>query len=392
MKLAILGADPTTLALAREAADRADFEITCVCELEQAFDPTAAELQRAAARSARRLETWEDLLDRQLVDAVIVARGPDEDRRTDQLRKLAQAGMPVLMSPRVVSSMLLLYELDMIRRENQAIAVPALVERLHPAIAELANIIRAADESVIGRVEQVAIERQLADRSKSAVLDHFCCDVDLLRKLCGELAQLGAMGTAGDELAYGNLGVNMTGPSGLLARWSVGPVEHSQTGGARLILTGSRGKATLEMPNDGRPWSLTIPGETTPRNFSDWNSARVALDQFERATHGETAEPDLLDAARATELTETIARSLRRRRTIDLHFEEHSEQNTFKGKMAAGGCLLLMLGLGLVMVAAIAEQANVPLVGLWPKLLAVVFGLFLAMQLLLLVFRRKPPE
>jgi predicted dehydrogenase len=390
MKFAILGADATTLGLAKVAVERADVEIAFLCELDQTTDPAAAELQRVVARSAQLLEAWEDLLDRQLVDAVIVARAADEERRCEQLRKFAQVGMPVLMSHPVVDSMLMYYELDMIRRDTDAIIMPVLPNRLHPAVSELMSLMDASS-SAIGKIEQVAIERPMADRSKATVLTEFARDVDLLRHLCGELNQIGAMGTAGDEAVYGNLSVQMTGPENLLARWSVVPVETGMSSSARLTLTGSGGKATVGMPADGQVWSLSVTGQPGSRQFPEWNRWHAALAPFIRTIQNEPADPgipDLLDAARSAELTATIGRSLARRRTIDLYFEDHSEENTFKGMMAAGGCLLLMLGIGVVLVAAVLDKAKVPGVWLWPWMLAAVFGVFLVMQLLTLVFRK----
>jgi hypothetical protein len=233
----------------------------------------------------------------------------------------------------------------------------------------------------------VACERQLEDRSKKSVTVAFARDVDVLRCLCGELNQIGAMGTFGDESAYGNLSVQLAGPHGLLARWAAVPPEDGPPGSGRLVVTGSRGKIALSMPTDGLPWSMTLSGSPT-REFTDWNPAAITLQRFIDAIGGASTSPDLIDAAHAVELAETIDRSLVRRRTIDLHFEDHTEENTFKGMMAAGGCLLLMLGLGLVLFVAIFEKANLPGARFWPWLLAAVFGLFSLLQLLLFVFRK----
>src|SRR5690606_3439577 len=159
-------------------------------------------------------------------------------RRSDQLRKFAQLGVPVLMSHPVVSSMLLYYELDMIRRDTKALLFPALGKRNHPALHELLDVV-SSEQSPLGQFEQVAIERHMADRSKRAVTEQFSKDVDLLRVFCGELNQIGAMGTSGEEGVYGNLSVQMTGPNGRLARWAVAPDKTEGTGGATITLTGS---------------------------------------------------------------------------------------------------------------------------------------------------------
>ncbi len=73
----------------------------------------------------RQIGEWEALLDDQQIDAVIVSRGPNEDVRTEQLRKLIQVEKPVLVSHPVYDSMLVYYELDMIRRETDSLVMPA---------------------------------------------------------------------------------------------------------------------------------------------------------------------------------------------------------------------------------------------------------------------------
>lgn len=391
MKIAILGADVTTLELARAAARRPELRIVALADLESSVDKQVAELQQAQARDAVLLPSWEDLLDRQLFDGVIVAHWRDQEHRSEELRKLVQVGMPMLVAHPVVDSMLLYYELDMIRRDNHAVILPALIDRMHPAIASLHSLIRSSQSPPLGRIEQVAIERQMPVRSRTLVREQFSRDADLLRFLCGELNQIGAMGTSGDENAYGNLSVQLTGPSGLLARWSVVPLEGTTPGLGTLTITGVDGRASLTMSPSGVLWTITSPHLPRQDVFPDWSGPDELLKAFVGAIRNDppdVAMADWLDAARSVELTETIGRSLARRRTIDLHFEDHTEQNTFKGMMAAGGCLLLMLGMGVLLLVALLDKARIPGMGLWPWLLAIAFGGFLALQLLAFVFRK----
>ena len=116
-----------------------------------------------------------------------------------------------------------------------------------------------------------------------------------------------------------------------------------------------------------------------------WHSMRLAA-----ATGGAAEKPDWVDAARSTELTETIDRSLKRGRTVELYNEEYSEASTFKGLMSAIGCCLLVVGMLVVVVVGVLEdflRRHVPLVPKWPYVLLAVLGAFLALQLLLLATR-----
>ena len=66
--------------------------------------------------------------------------------------------------------------------------------------------------------------------------------------------------------------------------------------------------------------------------------------------------PDLNDGIRAMELSEAVVRSLRRGRTIDMHYESISEESTFKSIMTSTGCMIL-LGSLLVLPLALAGPA-----------------------------------
>ena len=71
------------------------------------------------------------------------------------------------------------------------------------------------------------------------------------------------------------------------------------------------------------------------------------------------AHPDLLDGTRAMELVEATARSLRRGRTVDLHYERVSESGNFKSVMTSVGCVLLLLVLVALPVALIGPALGI---------------------------------
>ncbi len=388
IRIALLGADDSTPALARAIVQSERFELVGVCELE---DIHIAQSLRALARHVRPLDVWESLLDATALDAVIVARGSDEDRRAEQLRKLIQAGMPLLVSHPVVDSMLIYYELDMIRRETQCIVLPHLAERRHPASRSLAQWVREGGNSPIGKIEQLVMERSIVRPTKATVVGQFARDVDLVRAIAGDMTRLGALAGASGDTAYGSLGVQMSGPNGIAARWSVVPSRSDE--GARIAVVGSHGKALVVARAHDQAWTVALPtDEPRDRQYETWDPAVDSLDELARALVGQPAEPDWVDAARSVELAETIERSLHKGRTIELYYEEYTEEGTFKGTMTSIGCGLLVLGTFLLGAVAIGEQMGLPYVRLWPYLMAGVFGLFLLLQLLMLVFRREEAE
>ncbi|MEX0677658.1 MAG: Gfo/Idh/MocA family oxidoreductase [Pirellulales bacterium] len=390
MRIAFLGADDSTADLVRAVVESQQLVLVGICEFAGAQD-AADELGRLAGQF-RPIGQWEALLDDERVDAVVVARGNDQDRRAEQLRKFIQTGMPVLASHPVVDSMLVYYELDMIRRETGSVIVPHLAGRNHPAVRVLAQIARGGAASPIGKVEHVTVERCVAEPTRRNVERQFARDVDLVRGIAGEITRLGAMGGAAGEDAYSSLGAQMAGPAGIAARWSVVPIQSAD--GAKITLTGSRGRAALDVRGDGEPWTLelSVDGQTERQEFDAWDPAAASLAELTATIGGGTPQPDWVDAARSVELAETIDRSLQKARTIDLYYEDYTEEGTFKGTMTSVGCGLLLLGIFVLVLVGIAEQVHIPYVRYWPYVMLGLFGVFLFVQLAMLTKGKRPRE
>ncbi|HVC93298.1 MAG TPA: hypothetical protein VND64_06380 [Pirellulales bacterium] len=381
MRFALLGADPDAFDLARAVTDSGAHTLVSAHDLGQ-----SEALARRELPGVRLVEHWEGLLAGE-VDAVIVARAADDDLRAEQLRKLVQAAVPLVVSHPVHDSMLVYYELEMIREESRAIVYPYVPGLGHPALTRIKEL---SETPALGRLEQLSIERALPARDRRSVLAAFVRDLELAGPLCGRLSKVGAMApgevVGGARANYANLSVQMSGPAGMLVRWSVVPVEDREM--TRFSFVGSHGKATLFVPTDDRPWTLETrnEGTTASATFDPWNSAPVALARFADAIAGRPVQPDWLAASRTMELADAVEHGLQRGRTIDLHYETPSEQSTFKGLMAGIGCFLLIGGLVFAVLAMAAVKLGVPLVGHWPKLLLGLLAGFLLLQLLRFAF------
>ncbi|HEV2971976.1 MAG TPA: hypothetical protein VGY55_18530 [Pirellulales bacterium] len=390
MKLALLGADDAMLAIARRALEKGLHEIVLLTEQDVTGHEVESIARLRASLPGRAEIAWETLLYGHPVDAVLVARGPDQEFRADQLRKLVQAAMPLLVSHPVLDSMLVYYELDMIRRETGCVMLADLPWRWHPAAAQLAALIAEGENSSIGAIGQAVFERSLGRRDKSAVLAQFARDVDLIRATCCDVTKLSALGSAADEGTYANLGVQMTMPGSLAVRWSVGPVEESPRGS--LTVVGTRGKAILLMP-DNAAWRLEtrFDGLSETEPFQKWDAPAAALEELAAAIEGEPPAADWNDAARSVELAEAIDRSLAKGRSIELHNEEFTDIGTFKGTMTSLGCGLLLAGLCLLLavgvVEAIARKAGfvklADALRAWPYWLVGFLVVFLLLQLIM---------
>lgn len=391
IRVALLGADETTFDLLRAVLESPRFELAGTCEFAPSEPGGLGGLAPILAK-LRTFSSWEMLLETGQVDAVIVARGEDSDLRTEQLRKLVQVEQPALVSHPVVDSMLVYYELDMIRRDTNSVLVPELAGRLHPAAQALAEIVRQGEASPIGKVEHLTMERCLPTPSKQLVDRQFARDVDVIRVIAGDMTRLGAMAGAPGTPNYAALGVQMHGPLGIDARWSVVAIQAAC--GAKITLTGALGRVTVELDSLDAPWTMeTQTADPAQRQeFAGGSSADVVLAQFAAAIDGQTVTPDWVDACRAVELTETIARSLQKSRTIELYYEDYTEDATFKGTMASLGCGLLLLTLMLLVLVGVLEQMKVPFLGVWRYAVVGVLGVFLALQLLLLTSKKKSEQ
>lgn len=391
MKFALLGADADALSLAAAAAASQQHELISAHEIGE-----AAEAIRRLAPLATIVDHWEGLLGGSSVDAVIVARAADDDARADQLRKLVQAAVPLIISHPVHDSMLVYYELDMIRQESNCLMLPYTPALGHPALARLETLLNVDSVESLGSLEQLIIEHPLNDRSRRTVEARFVRDMELARPFSGWLNKVAAMtspgaapGRAAQDLNYANLGVQMSGSAGTLVRWSTGPVEDQH--GAKFIFVGTRGKASLTIPPDERAWTLETRLESglQSQTYELWDAATFALNLLQAARAGQPLHPNWLEGSQTLELADAVEHSLQRGRTVQLHYETPSEQSTFKGLMSGVGCFLLIGVPAFVIIATTAVHAGIPLADYWPYALLGLLGFFLLLQLLRLVF---PPE
>jgi predicted dehydrogenase len=386
MKFALLGVDDTTAALARFLATQPAHAITAVYGVE-ADAPWLA----ALSPTTQPADSWEALLHDPLADAVIVASGPAEER-AEQLGKLVRASVPLLVcSP--TCDVVTAYELEMIRRDTQAPLVPLIPGRLHPAILRLLELVNQGEQGPLGQIEQAVVERSLVQRGREPVLRQFTRDVSLLRALAGEVHRVSAMGPQSRSSSWNNLNVQMITGHGAILRWTAQPADSDDLG--KLIVVGSRRKAVLDMLSRDL-WTLTVRGsETLTETFESADELACVLDAFQSALQGDPYSPRWQDACRDIEIAATAERSLARGRTVEMYEEEISEEATFKGIMAVGGCAMLLLGLTAFLIAAVVEGLQLPfrnhvLWQLWPVYLLVPIVFFLLLQFLQLVFRDRP--
>lgn len=342
---------------------------------------------------------WGGLLDPAACDAVLVGAAGWDQSRADAVRTLVQAGRPLLLSHPLELSMVWAFELEMIRRDSGALLLPLLPDRLSPFVGRMRQAILAGlgGASPVGVPESLAFERRMPDRSRHAVLSQLARDADLVRDLAGEPDRLSTLSGPDQEAVWNTLAVGFSGPGRVPVRWQVAPGDIP---GLTVRLQSAQGSTTLDIPDDpARSWTWCDGSQES----APFDRGAAILDALDRSLASPATHPSAAatwtDAARAIELAETVPRSLAKGRAIDLHHEEFSELGTFRGTMASLGCGLVLLALVVLvagtLVAGIAKEIDwgmgKAVANLWPLIVLVVLGAFLALQLLPLVVGGRGP-
>lgn len=400
MNFALLGDDLRTLPLARAilASPRHTLSVTVLA-------PRCHAALRTQEPAPRVCQSWEELLADASLDAVILSG--DDDHILAAARQLSAAGKSLIVLPSPGQSSALLYELTLIEADAPIRLIPLLALRVHPIVRTLQGLMQSR---AFGSVHHVQLERHilpaqpapgaplLSPEQLSACLLE---DFDLLRCLGGDYDQVTASRTGDAARGVSLATVTLAGSASPPVVWSATATRLEATW--RLSVAGESGTALLT----GAPERLEFHLET---NFADGpeNANRrmgeastkliVGVDpgpwQLEHAEGvlaGRRAPPDWTDLIRAFELLDAVERSVRRRRTIDLHFEAPSERSVFKTQMTAVGCSLLVLTLVatiayLLLAAMFNLNATVKHVARF--LIFLPLGVFLVLQFLL--FLTKP--
>lgn len=374
MKFSLLGVDAEVLAIVQEWVTRQQLDLVAVYEAGE----FAADLH-ALAPQAKIGGEWETLLTGGIDFVLVGRRVENNDMRADQLRKLVQEAVPlILVHP--ACEYIIGYELEMIRADVKGVILPyypGMFRAEFRSESETSEHAQASAPATLGKIEQLVFQRRMASRTRSAVRDQLARDAALIRQVLGNIRQVGAQGTLDDSKGPINLGVQLTSESGVLARWSVEPAKGRDDAVCTLI--GAHGDRAIDLP-------AVVDDSADLLAY-----VQRALERQQQ--HG----PAWLDACRATEIADTVPRCLARGKTIDLYNEEHTEDGAFKGTMAVGGCLIIMLGLFALVIVALVEGLQLPIRDyffwrIWPVYLLAPIVVFLFLQVLGMLARSAPPR
>jgi myo-inositol 2-dehydrogenase/D-chiro-inositol 1-dehydrogenase len=293
------------------------------------------------------------------IDLAIVG-GPLEFR-SEALRRAAAEGLAIVCLHPPGADSEAYYQVALSRSETGAVVVPDLPLRLHPGVARLRQAIATAE---LGTLRGIRHECPANPAGGDLARTAFPRIVDVVRALMGEVEALTASGDPPGERPDIELVVQLRGTQGRKAevRTWTGPAEP-----ARLGVNGSEGSLTLEYDPSFREPARLIHragprGGEQIEDLEPWDSYAAIMETLlgcleSRGQQSVTEPgPNLNDGTRAMELSEAAVRSLRRGRTIDLHYEAISEDSSFKSIMTSTGCMILMAAL-LILPLALAGSA-----------------------------------
>jgi predicted dehydrogenase len=377
MRFALLGDHPDGLDMTRALADSGRHALTVY-----SGPPLGAEQLARWGLLPRRVGDVEEVLADPHVDAIIVAGSAAS--RPALLRRALQSERHVLCVHPAGDTPDLAHEAAMIQADTGRLLFPLLPAALHPALRRLAEVAGDDEARRLLQFERWSTEELIfgdGDERKPGLPDW-----DVLRAVGGEIAEVFAVSGTEEELLLGD-------PLMVAGRFSNSQLFQAtflpQQASLRwqLALVSRAGTATLEFP-DGWPGAarLTHTDVAGLPQIEEWPAFHpwaALVEAFEQALAG-AAPVAWQDELRSLELDDAVRRSIKRRRSSTLEYQEATEEAGFKGTMTLVGCGLLWFSVVLLMLAV-----------RWPILfwlIAPVFGVFLLLQ----VFRwaipaRTPP-
>lgn len=406
MRIALLGLDEECLAVAAEA-QAAGAAVVAGHGRRGEQNQLAAVCPQATWEPA-----WETLLVGKRIDAILISRslptltvddiGTPTERREEQLRRCMQEQIPLVVFP-PVCRLDFGYELEVYRRDNRGVIIPWLPNWNHAAWNWLAELL--AENSPLGKLEQFRWATNLSDRSRASVLQTFAQEIAIVRRLFGAIRTVTAAAshaeTHYDPFApranlppLEQLGVQLGVAGNEVVRWNVMPAQGDVLG--TVTLHGSEGRAGLTLHRDSSQWAGILERGRDRQEFA-WPQPASLWQEISSAVSDSTTVvnfPAWLDLCRDLEAIEAIDRSLLKGRSVAIHAEETSEEESFKGTMASAGCLVLLLVLLAFGGVLLVEGLQLPIRKFaiwrfWPVGLVVGILIFLGMQSLR-AFVHKP--
>ncbi len=297
----------------------------------------------SAVIDVRRYDHWQPLSADDAIDAALLLPPSPSPELVEAVQQLAAHGKNVIVDAECALPSSVVAELGLLDAEGATVAVPFFAWRADPAICRLHQLV---SEGVLGDVMLVQAERTFAAAPSSAGAPalsddltqvSLCRDIDLLRWLGGDYSQVTLLRTGVTDGRFASQTLNLAG-EGLPDATCVYRTGTDPTWTCEV--QGASGTASLRA--DGEGARLTVNGECVLQQDDVQADPAGCLRLIDDSLQRLPGSLRWQDWTRVHEIQEGMRRSLRRRRTIDLHFETASERSQFKTQMATVGCFVLV--------------------------------------------------
>lgn len=351
MLFALLGDHPAGLPMAAALAATGRHELSSFSGV-GATPAAGMELLARYGLAAKPVDDIEEILADPTIEAVIVASPIAV--RPEHLRRALQSERHVLCVHPPDATPDIAYEAALIQNDTQKVLMPLLTDSLHPEIVALGKLLREASGlPAEGRL--IHLERWSRQSIGTELLGKLSFpDWILLRALAGEISEVSAF--ASGEHVEPNEPLLLSGrfEAGGLFQATLLPGRDSEFLAIR-VFAGARHWNLLFHSGLQGPSHLTMNSDASvAQEWQAWQPWPRLVELFESAiaAAGPARQQYWQDAIRCLELDDAARRSLARRRTQVLEYQEVSEAVGFKGTMTLVGCAVLWGILGLLILAA----------------------------------------
>jgi len=372
MKFSVIGTSGSAFGLLQEIAASSEHSLA-----PSAIAGSLAEAVTAAQLPLRLASSAEDAILEPAVDAVIVA---DEDLEEilRLTRAATQGGKHVVIFPPAMCSPAFSFELHLILDESQQSIIPITGRT---TLSELGAQQQSLNLSR-REIQQISLELPItaaAGRDQALLRNRVVQGIDVLASSGFRYTQV----TALESLA----------PDGsllsLLITLNSQPSAEQAEPPATLMLRPTPRLTTTDS-------SLQIHHATEGRRELPVIDAAPVLPRIQwLCDHRELCSAGMESFSTTLELAEGVTRSLKRRRTVDVHFDSGSERGVFKSQMTAIGCgVLTFMMFGMVAYLVVAQLTDLPdwVLHLGRILWIAPLVIFLLCQMLLPIARDRASE
>ena len=335
MKFSVIGNDPRAIRLLQELASSDKHSV-----IVGAVSDRLAETVSAAQISMRLVASPEDAFLDSAINAVIIAVD-DTEESLRLCRAATQAEKHVVVIPPLECSPAYSFELHLILDESRYAIVPGIGRFQLPDLPVAKLCLPIDQQGVLQVAAEIAVENSSVESRGLAIQQ----GLDILSASGFEYTQVTALESLAPDGSLLSLLITLNSQT----------TVETPAPPATLMIKPKALSTTLDS-------ELRIQRSTTSTQRLPISDSTPVLPHLEWLFHNREACSKWMESfSMSLELAEAVKKSLRRRRTVDVHFDSGSERGVFKSQMTAMGCgVLTFMMFGMVAYLVVAQLTSLP--------------------------------